>query len=104
MENITTDEFIRYRSGFMFGKDNAIKMTEIKSLELNLQDDDDNSKDEWFGYGYQDGFEYYYNKINKENYFEDSNAKKIINDAFYERVAKKNKDNNIEIPVSKFRI
>ena len=102
MQNMITDEFIRYKSGFMLGKHQAIEMIKM-GIRTDLSDDSNNN-DEWSNYGFEDGFEYYFDQINKEVPFDNINTREIIEKKFYERVEKVNKESNKEIPVSRFRI
>ena len=102
MKEIITDEFIRYKAGFINGKNSIIEMFIIGN-EITFEDNEIN-EDTWYGYGYSDACNYYSEQIKNNVSLEDFNTKEDLNDCFYKRVSIVNSKENKEIPIAKFRI
>lgn len=128
MERIITDELIRYKAGFVQGKDvilNIIEESEEDRLLREFADNKDinvliNNEDSifykenlgqesWYTYGYDDAYTYYLKQyiensfINKDEFLK-KGSDKVMQDLFSKRVVKMNKENGTMITFSKFRM
>lgn len=106
MEEIVTNEYIQYKSGFIGGKSEIIDYLNLGKI-VNIYEDTEeiNSFKSWFEYGYEDGFNYFSNLINNGKYnFDDINIMKVIKDCYIKRVLKHNKEKNGKIVIAKYKI
>lgn len=128
MEKIITDELIRYKSGFIQGKDvilNIIKESEEDRLLREFADNkginalmnNENSifykenfcEESWYTYGYDDSYIYYLKHyiengfISEDEIFRDG-SDRIMQDLFTKRVIKNNQENDTMIAYSKFKL
>lgn len=104
MEEIITDEFIRYKSGFISGKNEVIELFKLGKL-VNLNKKTENRILSWHDYGFEDGFEYFFTLFKNNNFnFDDINMRKLVKESFLKRVIKINQSGDKKISVSKFKM
>lgn len=105
MQQIITNEFIQYKSGFIVGKHaiiEAFKLGKIFSLQEESESIDDTS---WYGAGYVDGVACF-SKFIDDNCLnlEEIDTQRCLREGFTNRVLKKNEDGKEQIPIGKFKI
>lgn len=104
MEEIITDEFIRYKSGFISGKNEVIELFKLGKL-VNLNKKTENRILSWHDYGFEDGFEYFFTLFKNNNFnLDDINMRKLVKESFLKRVIKINQSGDKKISVSKFKM
>lgn len=104
MEEIITDEFIRYKSGFISGKNEVIELFKFGKL-VNLNKKNENRILSWHDYGFEDGFEYFFTLFKNNNFnLDDINMRKLVKESFLKRVIKINQSGDKKISVSKFKM
>ena len=106
MEEIITNELIRYKAGFIDAKGRIIADYAVgKVFNLNKKEDENEVIDVWYSYGYEDSLNYF-SKLIDENKLdlENINTKEIMKECFTKRVLKINKEEVKEIPAGKFRM
>ena len=104
MEEIITDEFIRYKSGFISGKNEVIELFKLGKL-INLNKKNENRILSWHDYGFEDGFEYFFTLFKNNNFnLDDINMRKLVKESFLKRVIKINQSGDKKISVSKFKM
>lgn len=109
MEDIITNEFIAYKSGFVDGKCEILtQIVENEGMDIFVKESFSNEEESWYSYGYDDGYKYYLNEYLKTKNIplEESRKKEnaALKDCFVKRVAEFNKETNKEVPMAKFRI
>lgn len=108
MKEIVTDEFIRYKDGFITGKYEIVDAFALgKIINLNQVDTDENedNNDTWFSYGVEDGFKYFANLIDQNNLdLANISTREIVKECFTKRVLEINQEQGKEVPVSKFKL
>lgn len=106
MEEIIGNEFIEYKTGFIAGKSEIIEAISLgKIMNLNDNEDKFEEDDSWYTHGFNDGFNYFSNLINKNKLdLENINTRGIIKECFTKRVIDANKKENSQIPIGKFRL
>lgn len=104
MKEIITDEFIRYKSGFISGKNEVIELFKLGKL-INLNKKNENRTLSWHDYGFEDGFEYFFTLFKNNNFnLDDINMRKLVKESFLKRVIKINQSGDKKISVSKFKM
>ena len=105
MEELITEEFISYKTGFIAGKQKVVEMFKlVKQLDLNTVEDIETQKD-WYLYGELDGTEYFSEKFMLPNFdLATVNTKEVVKEKFVERVMKINQNEASSIPIGKFRV
>lgn len=104
MKEIITDEFIRYKSGFISGKNEVIELFKLGKL-VNLNKKTENRILSWHDYGFEDGFEYFFTLFKNNNFnLDDINMRKLVKESFLKRVIKINQSGDKKISVSKFKM
>ena len=104
MKEIVSDEFIKYKAGFISGKHEIIELFKLGKL-INSKSNSGNQKKSWYNYGYEDGFNYFFVLLKNNNFnFEEINIRNVIKESFLKRVIKINQNENKEIPVTKFKM
>ena len=106
MQEIITNELIRYKAGFIDAKGRILVNYKVgKVIELNKIEEENDVIDVWYSYGYEDAV-IYFSKLIDENKLNLENIKtnEIVKECFTERVLKVNEENKKEIPAVKFRM
>lgn len=106
MQEIITNELIRYKAGFIDAKGRILVNYKVgKVIELNKIEEENDVIDVWYSYGYEDSLNYF-SKLIDENKLDLENIKtnEIVKECFIKRVLKVNKDEGKEIPAVKFRM
>lgn len=128
MERIITDELIRYKAGFLDGKDVILNIMEEKEEDRLLRElagnkeidalinnensifyKEDIGEESWYKYGYDDAYMYYLKQyiengfITKDEFLRNK-SDKVMQDLFVKRVIKNNKENDTKVAFSKFRM
>lgn len=104
MKEIITDEFIRYKSGFISGKNEVIELFKLGKL-INLNKKNENRTLSWYDYGFEDGFKYFFTLFKDNNFkLDDINMRKLVKESFLKRVIKINQSGDKKISVSKFKM
>ncbi len=104
MKEIITDEFIRYKSGFISGKNEVIELFKLGKL-INLNKKNENRTLSWYDYGFEDGFKYFFTLFKDNNFkLEDINMRMLVKESFLKRVIKINQSGDKKISVSKFKM
>lgn len=102
MDKIITDEFIRYKNGFIEGKN---KIVEFTTLGIPMDEEDEYEFfDDWILYGYKDGVTYYSNLASNNMDLFDVDIDKVISDSFSKKVMEVNQNEGKEIPSGKFKM
>lgn len=109
MEKIITNEFISYKSGFLSGKQQIVesfKLGKIINLNKEAEKEDLDNLSFWYDLGYEDGLRWYSNIIFKDSnwYIKREQLNEIILECFGARVQTINEQEDLQIPVFKFRI
>lgn len=104
MKEIITDEFIRYKSGFISGKNEVIELFKLGKL-INLNKKNENRTLSWYDYGFEDGFKYFFTLFKDNNFkLDDINMRILVKESFLKRVIKINQSGDKKISVSKFKM
>lgn len=104
MKEIITDEFIRYKSGFISGKNEVIELFKLGKL-INLNKKNENRTLSWHDYGFEDGFKYFFTLFKDNNFkLDDINMRILVKESFLKRVIKINQSGDKKISVSKFKM
>jgi len=104
MEEIITDEFIRYKAGFIQGRCDLIEAVVIGKM-INLSKKEEVKEENWFTYGEEDALKYYGKLIDTNNLdLEKENTRQAVKECFAERVIRMNEEQEKEVPIGKFRI
>lgn len=104
MKEIISDEFIRYKSGFISGKNEVIELFKLGKL-INLNKKNENRTLSWYDYGFEDGFKYFFTLFNDNNFkLDDINMRILVKESFLKRVIKINQSGDKKISVSKFKM
>ncbi len=109
MEEIITNEFIAYKSGFISGKHKVLEFLTTNDIENLMLDPDNPQEENWFSYGYQDCLQYFLNSylqnkmvvstlLNKETFLE------ILRENFTKKVLQYNEENHTNISVGKYKL
>ncbi len=104
MKEIISDEFIRYKSGFISGKNEVIELFKLGKL-INLNKKNENRTLSWYDYGFEDGFKYFFTLFKDNNFkLDDINMRILVKESFLKRVIKINQSGDKKISVSKFKM
>lgn len=104
MKEIISDEFIRYKSGFISGKNEVIELFKLGKL-INLNKKNENRTLSWYDYGFEDGFKYFFTLFKDNNFkLDDINMRILVKESFLKRVIKINQSGDKKILVSKFKM
>lgn len=104
MKEIIIDEFIRYKSGFISGKNEVIELFKLGKL-INLNKKNENRTLSWYDYGFEDGFKYFFTLFKDNNFkLDDINMRILVKESFLKRVIKINQSGDKKISVSKFKM
>lgn len=109
MDEIITNEFIAYKSGFIDGKCEILtQIVENEGMNLFVKETFGADEESWYSYGYDDGYNHYLSEFltTKKNPIGESrkNETEALKDCFAKRVIEINKSENKEVPIAKFRI
>ncbi len=106
MDEIITDEFIQYKTGFLSGKNEIIEAFTLgKVMDFNRKDAYFLQEETWYYYGFLDGFTYFSDLIDEGKLdLEKLNTRKIVKECFTNRVMQENQRVDKEIPIGKFRM
>jgi len=109
MDEMITNEFIAYKSGFTDGKSEIItQIFENEGMDIFVKEAFSKEEESWYSKGYNDGYNYYMNEYlrTKEFPVEESRTyeNEVLKNCFAKRVVDFNKDTGKEVPVVKFRI
>lgn len=106
MEEIITNELIRYKAGFIDAKGRILADYGVgKLINLNKIEEENEVFDVWYSYGYEDAISYF-SKLIDENKLDLKNikTKEIIKVCFTKKVLQVNREQGKEIPAGKFRM
>lgn len=103
MENLNTNEFIEYKTGFIDGKHKVIELIKIGKI-INFEKECDFKFPLFYEFGYRDGIEFFSNQILNDIDLSSIRTRDVIKELFIKRVIKYNSENNKEVPINKFRI
>lgn len=104
MKEIISDEFIRYKSGFISGKNEVIELFKLGKL-INLNKKNENRTLSWYDYGFEDGFKYFFTLFKDNNFkLDDINMRILVKESFLKRIIKINQSGDKKISVSKFKM
>ncbi len=109
MEDIITNEFIAYKSGFVDGKCEVLtQIVENEGTDVFVKESFSKEEESWYSKGYDDGYNYYLNIYLKTKEFPLEGNRSYENEAvkncFTNRVVEFNNATGKEVPVAKFRI
>lgn len=105
MNKILANEFVAYKSGFLDGKSHVLEQA-LSGDNMFLKDE---AEDNWYSYGYVDGYHYYFkqyleNKMNFEDGFLRKEKEEAIQSGYMNRVIEWNQEKEKKVPVAKFKL
>lgn len=104
MEEIITDEYIRFKAGFLDGKQEVFRVFALGG-QIYLDDlyDSRECLDEWYSRGFKCGIDTFYGIIEEQSK-SDVNTQELIKKSFTEEVVKLNQEEKQNIPIGKFKM
>lgn len=108
MKEIITNEFIRYKDGFIDGKWELIEAFQLGKI-IDLNKDEEDLVDYWYNLGYEDGIQYFANLLDEDKYIDldKINIVSTVKENFCNRVIQYNEVNQEsgkQIPIGKFKL
>lgn len=105
MERIITDEFIRYKAGFISGKWDIIEAYKLGKIINPKEILEESNNSSWYNRGYEDGFNIYATMIDNGSLdLTLNNDNELINEGFLNRTTIVNKEEGSEVPFVKFKL
>ncbi len=103
MDEIITNEFIQYKTGFSNGKNDFIEFTKL-GKQIHLDNQEEKVTTEWYDFGYKDAIEFFSEAMNHSIDITTIRIKDVVKEQYIKRVILQNSENQKKTPMSTFRM